>query len=371
MSRAPRLGSALAALLLACGGSESAQEPAPPPVSIVPVSLEDVTERIEATGELVARDRARIAAEVSGRVTEVAIDEGAAAAAGDVLLRIDPERRELELRSARARAAEARAALEEQRREAERVARLFHENVASRAQLDDAETQLDLARSRLDAAQAQLGVALRARRDSDVKAPFAGMVAERLVSPGEFVSVGQALVELVALDPIEVEFHLPEVDSSRVSAGNEVSVFVSPYPHQVFYATVTFVSPTIDPRSRTLRVKGAIANSDGRLRPGLFARVDLGVSERKQVPLIPEEAILQRSDGAVVFRLVEGDRVERRRVETGLWTDGKVEVTDGLSGNDRVVIRGHAALLDGSRVSVRNPDGSPAVAVGAREVATP
>ena len=121
------------------------------------------------------------------------------------------------------------------------------------------------------------------------------------------------------------------------------------------------ISPKIDPRTRTLRVKGVIDNSDGRLRPGLFARADLGVNPRMGVLLIPQEAILQRSDGSVVFR-VAGDSAERRVIETGTWVEGMVEVTSGLEPDDTVVVRGHTALIDGSRVSVRNYDGTPAVA---------
>jgi membrane fusion protein (multidrug efflux system) len=137
-------------------------------------------------------------------------------------------------------------------------------------------------------------------------------------------------------------------------------VLVAPFPDEAFPATVTFISPVINPRSRTLRVKGRIDNGDGRLRPGLFARADLGVSERKGVTLVPEEAILQRADGAVLFRLGEGDFVERLVVETGTHRQGDIEVVSGIRPGDSVVIRGHAALVDGSRVSVRDLDGNPA-----------
>jgi membrane fusion protein (multidrug efflux system) len=367
MARAVRAALLVAALGFGCGGSDGSTQPQAPPVAVSSVQLRDLTDRIEATGELIARDRAKIAAEVPGRVTEVVVDEGAAAEAGEVLIKIDPERRELELASASAHLAEARANLTETQREWGRVEKLYKQNVASKAQRGQAGTNLQLARSRLDAAESQLGVAERTLSDANVTAPFAGRVARRFVSPGEFVQTGQALVELVALDPIEVEFHVAEVDSGLVELGQEVKVRVAPYPERSFTAVVTLVSPTIDPMTRTLRVKASVENPGGLLRPGLFARADLGVRERQGVRLIPEEAVLQRSDGPVVFLLVEDERVERRVIETGLYVDGKVEILSGLSPSDIVVTRGQTALLDGARVSVRNVDGTPSVAKAPQE----
>ena len=363
-------------LLLAsgCGDSKGTPQAKAPAVALAPVLLQDVTERIEATGQLVARDRAEIAAEVAGRVTEILIDEGEAAETGAVIVKIDPERRELERASARARVAEARAGLVEQRRERGRVRKLHSQNVAAKARLEQAETDLQLSQARLDAAQAQLGVAERALADASVTAPFTGRIAERYVSAGEYVQVGQRLVELVAQDPIEVEFRVAEKDSGRVALGQEVVVRVAPYPDEIFRARVTVISPIIDERSRTLRVKGRIENSDGRLRPGLFARADLGVNRRSGVRMIPEESVLRRSDGAVVFRIAEDSRVERRVIATGLYSRGRIEVLEGLAHDDRVVVRGHAALIDGTRVTVRNPDGSrsaPPVAEAPREHGRP
>ncbi|HXZ84638.1 MAG TPA: efflux RND transporter periplasmic adaptor subunit [Myxococcota bacterium] len=363
-----RTASALCfALAVAC--SRAPEKPVlAPPVSLADASAVDLDDRIEATGQLISPNHAMIAAEVGGRVTALYIDEGKPAAAGARVLEIDPERHELELRAARAANAEAQAALVDQKRAAERAGMLFKSNVASKAQLDTAETQLALAHSRADGAAAKLGEAERARRDAEVKAPFDGLIAQRFISVGEFVQPSTRLFELVALDPIEVEFRVAEIDSSRVRVGQVVDVRVAPFPDDVFKATVTLVSPMIDPASRTLRVKGTLANPDGRLRPGLFARADLGVSHREGVLMIPEEAILERSDGKVVFRMAGADKVERRVIHTGVYRGGKVEVLDGLVSGDHVVTRGHTELVDGSVVAVRNADGSitqPDVAAGA------
>jgi membrane fusion protein (multidrug efflux system) len=137
-----------------------------------------------------------------------------------------------------------------------------------------------------------------------------------------------------------------------------VDVRVAPFPDESFDGQVTVVSPVIDPRSRTLRVKAQIANPDGRLRPGLFARIDLGVALRPDVPMVLEEAILRRAEGAIVFRSVDGNRVERVAVETGVHYAGHVEVVKGLAPGDQVVSRGGDRLSDGQTVLARNPDGT-------------
>jgi membrane fusion protein (multidrug efflux system) len=252
---------------------------------------------------------------------------------------------------------DAQAALAETEREAARVRKLHGSGIASDQALDKVETGLSRARSRLESVRAELGVAERALRDANVRAPFAGWIARRDVSRGEYVRPGQPLFELVALDPIEVEFSLAERDSARVAVGQEVAVRVSPYPEETFQGQVTVISPTLDPRTRTLRVKAQIANADGRLRPGLFARADLGVARREGALLVPEEAVLQRADGEVVFTVTPDDKAHRVLVKTGMQREGKVEIVTGLAAQDQVVVRGHSVLVDGAPVTRRSPEG--------------
>jgi membrane fusion protein (multidrug efflux system) len=345
-------------LLAACGGERESDEALGQPVTLSSVQAMDLVDRIEATGQLLAKEHASVAAEVGGRITEVLIDEGTRVEAGAEVMAIDPERRSLERDSARAQVEEARESLREQEREYGRMRDLRARKVASQTQLDQAETDFKLAKSRLLAAEARLGVLERALRDATVAAPFSGLIARRTVSRGEYVKAGQELFELVSLDPIEVEFHLTEIDSGLVALGQTVDLRVAPYPDETFGATVTFVSPTIDTRTRTLRVKAELENPEGRLRPGLFARVDLGITEREGVPMILEEAILQRADGAVVFRANGENRVERIVIETGVYHEGYVEVIEGLAPGDRIVSRGQARLVEGQLVVPRNPDGT-------------
>ncbi|MBW2274099.1 MAG: efflux RND transporter periplasmic adaptor subunit [Deltaproteobacteria bacterium] len=348
----------LALVLGACSPSvPTVTEVAPPPVATSPVVLLDLEDHIEATGELEARFHTIVAAEVSGHVTTILVDEGAPVEAQTAVLEIDPCQRELEVERALAGVAQAEASLNKERRQATRVRELDRSSVASKARLDEAELALRVAESNLAAQRAQLGLARQALEKATVRAPFAGVLGERKVNLGEFVQPGKPLAEFVSLDPIEVVFHLSEVDSGRVLTGQRVEVRVAPHPGEAFEATVSVIYPTIDPQTRTLRVKATLANPDGRLRPGLFARADLGVALRKGVTMVPEEAVLQRTDGAVIFLLRGEGRVERRVVELGVFREGLVEVKGeskgvmgGLQADDVVVTRGHADLIDGAVV---------------------
>ena len=357
MSTAAALALALA---LGCSdGQAVVPEMKLPLVSAMPVTIEDLEDRVTAVGELVAPQHAEISAEVDGRVTELMLVEGQAVAAGDPLLELDPAKRRLELAAARAHVSEEAASVENVRRQVSRQRELQARNISSQSALDDSETALRLAQAKLAAAKADLGVESRALEEATVRAPFDGMVVRRMVSLGEYVQVGRSLVEIVSLNPIEVEFRVAEIDSSFVRLGQEVAVHVAPYPDRSFGAKVTVISPTIDPNTRTLRVKAVVDNGEGLLRPGLFARADLGLSVHEGVAVVPSSAVLQRVDGSVVFVLDGADRATRRVVQLGSFQEGRVEITKGLRAGDRVLVRGHADLLDGQQVRLYLPDDVP------------
>jgi len=352
-------------LATAFGIAACDQTPPKPPAGAPPVMVSraiarDITDRIEATGQLLAKAEATVAAQVSGEVTQITTDEGAAVELGQVIVEIDPERRQLELADARASQAQMRAQWVEATREVKRAEKLATGGVGSKAQLDEKRTQLDLANAQLQAVAARVGLAERALADASVRAPFAGLVGRRHVNVGEFVNAGQQLFSLVALDPIEVEFFLPEVDASRVAIGQKVEVRVASSADAVFEGEVSVVSPTIDSESRTRRAKALIENADGQLLPGSFAQVDLGVAQRNGVILVPKEAVLLRSDGSVLFKLKpDGEHVARVPVETGAHREGLVEIRGAVSSGEWIVVRGQSNLVDGSPVALRNVDGSP------------
>jgi membrane fusion protein (multidrug efflux system) len=345
----------LVALVSGCS-EEAPPEPLPPLVELVRVEAFDVEDRIESIGELRAVERAMIAAEVDGRITEILRDEGDSVAAGETLLHIDPERRELDLANARAQLGEAIAAAKEALRDQRRLAQLRERGAASQAQLDAANTALEAARSRRLAAEAGVGVAERALRNAQVEAPFAALVAKRMVSRGEFVTPGAPLFDLVAMDPIEVEFRLPERDSERVKLDQPVAIRVAPLPDEVFEARISMVSPVIDPQTRTLRIEARLANPEGLLRPGLFARVDVGVARRSGIVMVPEQAVMQRALGPIVYTVDDEERVHEREVQIGPHRGGAVEILSGVVPGDWVVTSGQSRLIDGLLVRSERRD---------------
>ncbi len=350
--------------LAGCGEEEVAVEELLPAVSVYRVEAMDLDEEIRASGELRAQSHTMIAAEVSGRVTELAVDEGGHAEAGAVVLEIDPQRRKLDLAAAQARLSQARANLRKERSQTKRIRELRSQNVSSIQQLEEAETALALAESAVRAEEAAVGVATRAVDDSSVSAPFAGVVARRSVEVGEFVQTGDELFELVSLDPLEAIFSLTELDTERVRLGQRVKIHVGAFPNRTFQGVVTFVAPTVDPSTRTLRIKAEVENADAALRPGLFARVSLGVARRENVLMVPAEALLQRAGGVSLYRVVDGDRVERVRVETGATYQDLVEVRGGIREGDQVVRRGHGGLADGMVVVVKQAPPPPIATAG-------
>lgn len=345
-----------AMLLAGCAEEEVKVEELLPAVSVVRLEPTTLDEKIRASGDLQARFHTEIAAEVAGRVTGVAVDEGGEVEAGQVVLELDPERRKLDLAAAQARLAQERANLRKARSQARRIRELRSQSVSSIQQLEEAETALALAEAAVRAEEAAVGVAQRTVADSSVSAPFAGVVARRSVELGEFVQPGTILFELVSLDPLEAIFSLTELDTERVRVGQTIQVRVGAFPDRIFEGVVTFVAPTVDLRTRTLRIKAEVDNEEGLLRPGLFARVSLGVARRENVLMVPAEAVIQRANGTSVYRLVEGDRVERVQVETGATSENRIEVRGDLSPGDLVVRRGHGGLANGMVVNVRQDD---------------
>ncbi|MFO0689087.1 MAG: efflux RND transporter periplasmic adaptor subunit [Myxococcota bacterium] len=349
---------ALAALAAGCSEEVATTEEVLPSVSVVEVEAVDFDQDVRASGDLRARFQTMIAAEIAGRVTELSVDEGGAVAQGAVVIKIDPERRRLDLEAAKARLAQARANFRQETSKVERVRKLRSENISSVERLEEAETALLLAESSVRAEEAAVGVATRALKDASVSAPFAGLVAKRSVELGEYVQAGTELFELVSMDPLDVIFSLPELESQQVALGQHVEVTVAAPADKTFDAVVTFIAPTVDPGTRTLRVKAEIDNAEHVLRPGLFARIHVGTDERRSVLMVPEEALVQREGSAWLFLVGEGDRVRRVQVETGHQSQGRIEVRGAVSAGDRVVRRGHGGLADGMVVVVRESQSS-------------
>ncbi|NUS62007.1 MAG: efflux RND transporter periplasmic adaptor subunit, partial [Lysobacter sp.] len=186
-----------------------------------------------------------------------------------------------------------------------------------------------------------------------LRAPFDGQIGLRNVSVGAFVTVGQDLVTLVRLDPIEVDFSAPEASIAELKDGQKIFVTVDAFPGEVFDGIVEAIDPVIDPTSRSARLRARLPNEDGRLRPGQFARLQLntGTAGGEGV-LVPEQALLQDGNVRYVYTVVDG-KAHRVEIKTGLRVPGRVQVTEGLKAGDVVITSGQTKPIMNEGLAVQ------------------
>jgi membrane fusion protein (multidrug efflux system) len=344
--------------LVACGGGQpegggpGAGPGGPPggmqlPVETITLAAQPLSGGVSAVGSLRADEQVVVRPEVAGRVSQIHFTEGGTVRAGQPLFSLDAS-------LARAALNEASANLENSRRAASRAGQLVGENLIARADYDRARAALGVDQARVASARAALS-------KMTLTAPFSGQIGLREVSVGEVVNAGQALVTLVRLDPIEVDFSVPETQLSRLQRGQRIRVEVDAYPRDTFGGEVVAIDPVIDPNSRSTRLRARIANPDGRLRPGQFARLQLDVGGANATAiLVPEQALMQDGQTRFVYTVVDG-KAKRTEVQTGTRTPGFVQVTSGLKAGDVVITAGQAKpmMRDGVPVMPAPPQGAP------------
>lgn len=355
VGRYKSLASILALLVLfgaGCGGDEEAAGQEPPAATAVEVAearVEPISVRAAAVGTLEAEQRVELKSEVAGVVSAIPVEEGAAVGRGQTLVRLDA-------RELAAQAAAAEAAVERSRTEAEnfrvRLERnrgLLEAGAISPQALDDLESGFQAAQARTAEAEAHLRLARRGLEKAVVQAPFAGRVGDRSFYVGDYLSEGDVLMELVDDDPLRVEFELPEEYLGRVELGSPVAVTVRSLPGLEIPGRVAFVSPRVEPATRTLKIEAEVPNSAGRLKPGQFVDVAIELERRPDAVVVPEEAVVPRGGENFVFVVADGT-AELRQVALGERAPGRVEVTSGLAAGERVVVAGQQKIQDGAAV---------------------
>ena len=309
------------------------------PVEAITVKPEPLGDGVSTVGTLRADESIVVRPEIAGRMVKIHFTEGQRVKAGARLFSLDSSLQRAALR-------EAQATLENARRNSTRSEELAQGNLISRAELENAQAQLHVAEARVASARAQL-------EKTSLLAPFDGVVGLREVSVGSYVTVGQALVNLVRLDPMEVDFSLPESSLGQVKPGQPVTVTVDALRGESFKGEVIAVDPMMDVTSRSARVRAQIDNSDYKLRPGLFARVSLGTDGEGTALLVPEQALLQQGETRFVYRIVDG-KAKRTEVKTGKRVPGKLEIVEGIKAGDQVITAGQGKPMmnDGMPVVV-------------------
>jgi membrane fusion protein (multidrug efflux system) len=334
------------ALAAGCGLGGAEDEGGPPPVSVETQRVETQLLRDVATfsGQLSAEYSVLLKSERDGVIEEILFTEGQEVAQGTVLYRLKSD-------EARARLAEAQANLALAREVYARTSKLATRDAASAAAKDQATAQLGVAQARLELAQVDLA-------RTEIRAPFSGALGQRLVSLGDRITDETPLVQLDAVQRLQVSFAISELGILFTRVGAPVEVRVAPYPGESFHGEVFFVSPTLDPATRRIVAKAWVPNPDGRLRAGLFASVDMQVDERENAIVVPESAVVFDREGTYVWKLLEGDVATRVPIQVGLRKDGRVEVTLGLQPGDRIVTAGTHKVSEGKKVAVVAPSGA-------------
>lgn len=318
--------------------------PAGPPVLVVSARTQALTDRLRAVGTLTANESVLIRSEIPGRVEHIHFEEGQPVKAGEPLITLDGA-------EYRAQVAQTEATVEANRLTFERSAGLVAKNMLSQQDYDQARARLAESRALLQRHQVMLAKTV-------LRAPFDGVAGLRLVSPGAYVQPGQDLVNLEDLDPLKIEFRVPERHAAAMTVGRPLTLRVDAVSGREFTGEIYAIDPRLDAATRTFALRGRVPNGDGLLRPGMFAQVELTVGERPQAVVIPEQAIVPRGEQLFVFKVVDG-KVALTPVRTGLREPGIVEIVEGLAAGDTVVTEGQMKLRDGMPVAAREQEARP------------
>lgn len=318
------------------------------PVEAAMVTVAPAATTTDAVGSLRSAESVLLKPEVSGRIVKINFDEGQRVQAGDVLIELDQSIEAAELDQARAQLALAQAEYERQQ--------------ALRSRKTVSQAALDRARSELDTGLAQLALAEARLAKRSLLAPFNARAGLRRVSPGAFVEAGTPLVNLEDIDPLKLDFRVPERFLPVVQIGQTIGVEIDAFPDRTFAGEVAAIDPQIDEAGRSLVVRAVVQNPDDQLRPGLFARVTLTLSTRKDAVWVDEAAIVPMGDQATVFKVVEDEEgktsAKVQPVRLGLRQPGRVEIVEGLETGDRVVTAGVLKIGDGAPIQVVPPSDS-------------
>jgi RND family efflux transporter MFP subunit len=384
-SIAVSLGAAMALVVagMACQREAPAARPAPGakvqeprPVRLVPAAQGRLPRIVVVTGTLAADEEVSAGFKVAGRVSEIAVDLGSRVRKGQILARLDPtdfrirvEQAEAALRQVRAGLGlppigtdesvdpektalvrETRAVLEEARLNRDRMAQLREKDLVARAEFDAAVSRLLVAEGRYQAAHEEirnrqellaerrsgLSLARQQLADTVLYAPIDGAVRERKASVGAFLAAGATVVDLVRIHPLRLRVAVPEREAADVRAGQRVRV--RPEGHHAEHdGRVVRLSPSIQEQNRTLVVEAEVANREGRLRPGAFARAEIMVEADRAAVLVPATAIVTFAGIEKVFGVKGGLAVEKR-IRTGRKAGDRVEILEGLAAGEPVVV---------------------------------
>ncbi|MFO7787714.1 MAG: efflux RND transporter periplasmic adaptor subunit [Halospina sp.] len=379
-SRARRIGGVSAVLVLAlglaaCGGSgdggqgKQGGDTPPPPVSVTEVQTEDVTIREDYAGRVRGAREVAVRARVEGVLEERLFDEGKVVQEGEPLFRIDPEPFEVALQAAKAKRQSAQADLNQAEREWNRVSSLYEQNAISERERDNAQSAFELAQAQVAVAEAEVERAELELGYTDVEAPVTGVTSLETQSEGNLVERGTELTQITQLDPVHIQFALPENDAAARRRAREAmqsgdngdhrstaSLILPDGSEYEQEGTIDFTASTIDPETGTVTARAVFPNEEQHIVPGQFVRIRVTLETLEDVVTVPAKAVGDGQNGGLqVFVLDEDDKAQPRSVETAQVVDGQQIITDGLEKGERVVVEGMAGIREpGMKVNVED-----------------
>lgn len=326
-----------ACLILAACDSASQKTPAPQPVPVVSYVMApgEFVERIEAIGTLRANESVTLSAKVTEKVARVHFKDGQAVSQGQVLIEFTNDEEGALL-------AEARATQREAEQQLQRVQELAAKGYATKARLDEQSRAVDGARARARAVEARMS-------DRVLRAPFAGVLGFRQVSPGTLVTPGTVVTTLDDIDPVKLDFSVPETYLGTIASGQEVYARTAAFPGRAFRGTIETIDARVDPVSRAVTVRALIPNADNALRAGMLATVEV-IRDRSTVLLVPEGALVPRDRRQFVWVIGADGKVAQREVTIGRRRPGAVELLTGLTAGEKVVVEGVGRMVPGTQV---------------------
>ncbi len=304
------------------------------------VSVRPSSRLVNFVGTLFGNEEVTISSQVEGQIEALSADLGDQVEAGQALARIDDAQWRARLREAEARLAKAQA-------DAARSRQLIGTSIISKQEYESVTTNADVARAQRD-------TLLISIEHSQVAAPIRAAIAKRFVSVGEYVRPGTPLFTLVAQDPLKLRGEIPERFAHEVRPGQAVQVKVDAYPDVVFPGQVTRISPASNPQNRSVALEAQIGNADLRLKPGFFANAAVVTRSDDHALMVPQEAVISFAGVTKVFVIDNGVAREREVTTGGRGTSGMIEITDGLSPQERVAVSGLTKLGDGVAVTVKS-----------------
>jgi membrane fusion protein (multidrug efflux system) len=316
---------------------DAAKGPPVMPVKAVAARSAPAVDEVGAVGSLRADEAVTIRPEIAGRIVEIRFNEGQNVARGAVLVRLDQSELGAVVTSSRAQLK-----LEEQK--LQRAEDLQKKGFISAQGLDDQRTSLARARAKLAEDEARLA-------KTEMRASFAGVAGLRQVSEGQYVAAGTDIARLEKIDQLKLDFRIPEAYIGKLRAGQPVRVLVDAYRGQVFSGTVYAIEPGVDDQTRAIQLRARVANAEMKLRPGMFARVQVELGVREKAVWIPEAAIVPRGQDSYVYRVAES-KAELVKVQTGSRRVGEVEIVKGIGAGDLVVTEGTQKIGPGSAVKL-------------------